>query len=555
MVEGGARSREGLAGGRPRRPCRVGSRTVAGLQQRVARVSIGPEPPGGEGVSGAASNLRPALRVGAELAPWQRAAAAALVDLGLPPVAWIGRRSGTPCPDATAWLDEAQEDLAARLAALGVDLVVDLTWAPARLDLAVAVWQLRFGPEARPGPPGGPELVRGERSVLARLVELDGPSEGRVLVEGRIKAVRHSLAATRARVLDVIARWPARALAWRRAGLLPVGAGTPCRFAQEPPAEPRGLALRQLLGALRRLAECAVDERWRLGVLEASIGELLEGARPTVRWLPERPEGWLADPVGVRGRVVLAEAFDPSTGRGRLVRTGPEPDAPVVPVLRAAHHLSWPFLVEDGGEIFLLPEASATGRIQLWRAAPFPDRFEPDAVLLEDVAGVDPTVLRHGGHWYLFAGDRADQDEVRLHLFVAEALRGPWRRHPMSPVVDDLGSARPAGPVFAHEGRLFRPAQDCTRTYGGAVVINRIEVLTPDLYREVPIARLDPDPAGPCPDGLHTLAASEAGILIDGKRERRSLRAFLANLRAVLTERRAACAEDQPVAARATRAR
>jgi hypothetical protein len=125
----------------------------------------------------------------------------------------------------------------------------------------------------------------------------------------------------------------------------------------------------------------------------------------------------------------------------------------------------------------------------------------------------------------------------------------------MSPVVDDLGSARPAGPIFAHEGRLFRPAQDCTRTYGGAVVINRIEALTPDLYREVPIVRLDPDPAGPCPDGLHTLAVNEAGILVDGKRERRSLRAFLANLRALFAERRAARAEDQPGAARATSAR
>lgn len=537
------------------RQCLVGSRTVAGLQQRVAGASIGPERAGRDGVSGNASNPRAALRVGAEVAPWHRAAAAALTELGLEPVIRIGRRSQESCPEATPRLDEAEKDLAPRLAALGVELVVDLTFAPPRLDLGVPVWQFRFGPEARPGPPGGPELARGERSVLARLVELDGPSEGRVLVEGHIKAIRHSLAATRARVLDVIARWPARALAWRRAGLLRVGAGTPCRLAQEPPAEPRGLAFHQFLGALRRLAECAVDERWRLGVVETSIGELLAGEPPRVRWLPERTGGWLADPVGVRGPVILAEAFDPSTGRGHLVRTALDPDAPVVPILRAAHHLSWPFLVEDGGEIFLLPEASATGRIQLWRAVSFPDRFEPDAVLLEDVAGVDPTVLRHGGNWYLFAGDRADQDEGRLHLFVAEALRGPWRRHPMSPVVDDLGSARPAGPIFAHEGRLFRPAQDCTRTYGGAVVINRIEALTPDLYREVPIVRLDPDPAGPCPDGLHTLAVNEAGILVDGKRERRSLRAFLANLRALFAERRATRTVDQRVAAGARSAR
>ncbi len=496
-------------------------------------------------MSGAGPIARPALRVGAELAPWQRAAAAALADLGLPPVAWIGHRPGTLRPDAAPWLEEGAGDLASRLAGLGVDLVLDLTFGPPRGDLGIGrTWQLRFGEEARPGPPGGPELVRGERSVLARLIALDTPDRGRVLVEGRIKTIRHALAATRARLLEVVARWPARALAWRRAGLLPAGAGTPCRLEPEPPAEPRGLALRQFVGALHRLAECALDERWRLGVLETSIGALLAGEPPRVRWLPERTEGWLADPVGVRGPVVLAEAFDPATGRGHLVRTELGAGAPVVPVLEAPHHLSWPFLAEEDGQIFLLPEASATGRIQLFRAAPFPDRFEPDAVLVDGFAGVDPTVVRHAGHWYLFATDRADQDETRLHLFVAEALRGPWRRHPMSPVVDDLRAARPAGSLFTHGGSLFRPAQDCSRTYGGAVVINRILALTPELFRELPVARLDPDPAGPCPDGLHTLSVTDRGIVIDGKREHWSLRAFLANLRVLLAERRAARAGE-----------
>lgn len=479
-----------------------------------------------------------ALRLDRAAGPWQRAVAVALAELGMPPPPWLG-----PAVDGVGlgpWIDERAPDLPARLREAGIELVVDLGSGPPRLDLGVPVWQFRFGPEGRPGPPGGPELLRGERSVLARLVELTGPDEGRVLVEGRIKTIRHSLAATRARVLDVIARWPARALAWRRAGLTGPGSGPIVRLHPEPPIEPRARRVHELLGTARRLLDCAIEEEWRLGVIDAPPAALFDRSKPPIRWLPARREGWLADPVGVRGRVVLAEAFDPATNRGHLVRTELEAGAPVVPVLRAAHHLSWPFLIEEGGEIFLLPEASATGRIQLWRAAPFPDRFEPDAVLVEGFAGVDPTVLRHGGHWYLFAGDRADQDEGRLHLFVAEALRGPWRRHPMSPVVDDLGSARPAGPIFEHEGRLFRPAQDCTRTYGGAVVINRIEALTPDLYREVPIARLDPDRSGPCPDGLHTLTVSEAGILVDGKRERRSVRAFLANLHALLAERRAA---------------
>jgi hypothetical protein len=66
---------------------------------------------------------------------------------------------------------------------------------------------------------------------------------------------------------------------------------------------------------------------------------------------------------------------------------------------------------------------------------------------------------------------------------------------------------------------LFRPGQDCARTYGAAVVIHRVEVLTPDAYRETVVTRIRPDPSSDFPDGLHTLAAGEGGqIWLDGKR-------------------------------------
>lgn len=458
---------------------------------------------------------RVALRVGARLEPWQQVAAAALVGQGVVSAEATGGRPGDQ----------------------GAELLIDLTFAPPPGGRDIEVWQLRFGPEGRPGPPAASELARGERFVLARLVAIEDASTGTVLVEGRIKTVPYSLDATRRRVLDLVARWPARALALRAAGLLGRGRGERCRLEPEPAPPPRGRGLTLARGALRRLAECALEEEWRLGVIEAPVADLLAGCRPPVRWQRPPARGWLADPVGVRDGTVLAEAFDPATRRGFLVRTALADDAAVEPVLQLPHHLSWPFLVEQGDELFLLPEMAAAGRIQLFRAAPFPDRFLPDAVLVEGFAGVDPTAVRHGGHWYLFATDRHDQDEVRLHLFVAADLRGPWRRHPLSPVKDDLASARPAGPLFEHAGQLFRPAQDCSRTYGGAVVIHRVERLTPELFFEVPVARLEPDRSGSCPDGLHSLVPAGPGTIVDGKREHRSARAFLANLRALLAER------------------
>jgi hypothetical protein len=82
----------------------------------------------------------------------------------------------------------------------------------------------------------------------------------------------------------------------------------------------------------------------------------------------------------------------------------------------------------------------------------------------------------------------------------------------------DIRSSRPAGTPFEHDGRLFRPAQDCAGSYGAAIVINEVTSLTPDRFSERPVARLTPEPRGPLPDGLHTLSAAGPRTLVDGKR-------------------------------------
>jgi hypothetical protein len=74
-----------------------------------------------------------------------------------------------------------------------------------------------------------------------------------------------------------------------------------------------------------------------------------------------------------------------------------------------------------------------------------------------------------------------------------DLLSGDWTPHPMNPVVSDVRQARPAGKVFRHEGRLYRPSQDCSHRYGYGLNLNWIETLTPDTYRERVVSRATPD--------------------------------------------------------------
>jgi hypothetical protein len=80
-----------------------------------------------------------------------------------------------------------------------------------------------------------------------------------------------------------------------------------------------------------------------------------------------------------------------------------------------------------------------------------------------------------------------------LHLYSADRPQGPWKAHPRNPVVSDVRSARPAGHLFEHGGRRYRPAQDCSLGYGTGLVIKRIDRINPREYAEVEASRIRPD--------------------------------------------------------------
>ena len=170
----------------------------------------------------------------------------------------------------------------------------------------------------------------------------------------------------------------------------------------------------------------------------------------------------------------------------------------------------------------------------LFRAESFPTRWIKVATLLKDVAAIDSTLFQYEGRWWLACTDQEQEEHLRLFLWHAPDLHGPWTPHTGNPVKTDVRSARPAGTPFVHEGVLYRPAQDCSTGYGAAVVFNRVLKLTPTEFSETPVARFAPDARGPFPDGTHTVSAVGDVTLIDGKRYLFHPPAFKAALRKLL---------------------
>jgi hypothetical protein len=431
-----------------------------------------------------------------------------------------------------------------------VDLVIDFSahpLEPRQLNRPrLGYWTFLYGPRPERINPGLVEFVNGSRAAYVHFVQLTGSGSAVVLREGSVKTVSHSLVATRKRLLEAIIDWPGQLLNQRRSLRTAVRLHRRrmlSRFklqAMLPWAWARNV--------LTRLAREITREQWAVGVIAAPVTTVCHSFDPAqIRWLPVPADGFLADPFGVSREdgtlVVMAEALSWREGRGRIVTFEARPDGEVTSprdVFAFTSHASYPQLIEHAGVLYCIPETLAQRRVQLFRADPFPNRWVPDTVLLEDFAGADATVCQHNGRWWLFVGNHDDQDETKLFVFHAGDLRGPWLPHAANPVKCDLRSARPAGPLFLVDGALHRPAQDCSRTYGGAIVINRIERLTPEEFVERPVQHLAPAAHGPYPHGLHTLSGAGNVTLVDGKKHVISIDTLLARLTPYTLKKRAA---------------
>ncbi len=274
---------------------------------------------------------------------------------------------------------------------------------------------------------------------------------------------------------------------------------------------------------------CCHAPHWRCGWrFNDGPGVLDTGTLDGPAWTPfySSDLGFAADPFPVewRGRAgVFFESMDYRSGKGHIAfqafddkgTTG----API-PCLEEPWHLSYPFLVAQGDELFMLPEASLSGAVTLYRCRRFPDRWEPAAKLLENIEAADATIFRHDGRYWMtsvvrdgYEGFGGYSDTLALHY--APTLFGPWRPHGLFPALVDSRYARPAGAVATHNGALLRPAQECSRGYGKGLSLMRIDRLDPETFEQSLVATIHPKEMWPG-SRLHTINRLGRLEFIDG---------------------------------------
>jgi hypothetical protein len=377
----------------------------------------------------------------------------------------------------------------------------------------------------------------------------DGPTAGTraLLHNGVFRCDLASFAKMWESVLVAVTDWPLRAAAGARQS--PPSTRSSCSPDPRPTADPephptagRIPAGGRIPASVRRLRARAAEllrcDVWNVGVADWP-GITVDGTQIVLApaWLADPPRGhYLADPFvlpgGRGGATILAEDFDFASRTGRLVTVPWDPTQLRSAQFRSAqfqlgrwqlaiplpHHASYPFLLQTADGTFCIPESLRAAEVAAWQRRP-DGSWTKAFALVTGRRLVDPTVFRHNGTWWLFATDEDRGCDTSLHGWYAEAFRGPWRPHRLNPLKSDVRSSRPAGAPFLAGSRLVRPAQDCSRTYGGRIVLNGVVHLDETSFEEREIGAVQLAAESRFPAGPHTLSFVTTDlVLVDGKR-------------------------------------
>lgn len=282
---------------------------------------------------------------------------------------------------------------------------------------------------------------------------------------------------------------------------------------------------------------CCYSPHWRVGWrFTDNDGVWARGDLSGPAWnvVPDPGVCFYADPFPVtwQGRTyVFVEELDHRVGKGFISAVPFDDKGPTgraIPVLEESWHLSYPFLMEHQGSLWMIPESIARRDVAIYKCVEFPGKWERHATLLTDTQLSDATITEHNGHYYLFGAiwDGAGGYSDTLAIYHSTSLFGPWQAHAHNPILVDRSSARPGGSFVRREGRLWRPIQDCSEGYGSSIALAEVTDLSPTSFQQMIRHRIKPGPLWPGRK-LHTLNRAGRLEVIDGTTIRPKLLAAL----------------------------
>jgi len=160
-------------------------------------------------------------------------------------------------------------------------------------------------------------------------------------------------------------------------------------------------------------------------------------------------------------------------------------------VLKEPFHLSFPFVFEDNGSIYMIPESQEDNSVRLYRANNDLTSFTYVRTLLKKERSSDiiysyndSHVFRNNNKYYLFTSYQKDWMYYQELYVSDDLLKGEFVKHPQSPICVSNEFGRNGGSIIDYQGKLLRVTQDCHKDYGDNISLMEITQLDEHYYEE-----------------------------------------------------------------------
>lgn len=231
---------------------------------------------------------------------------------------------------------------------------------------------------------------------------------------------------------------------------------------------------------INRVRDYILSQKYNIGFINGNIKSVLEGETIRFNWMKHSYKNrWFADPfildVTDDEIIVLVEEWYDPIQRGRISKliidrtTFELKDIKVL--LEAETHLSFPMIKRKKDGLYVYPENSATGKWIEYKYNPETEKLEKQRVLA-NLRLTDSVICDYFDEPLMFSTCLPNANGKELCIYT-------WNNKKQEYVAKDHyhfqeNLSRMAGDFFQYNGKTYRPAQVCIKSYGDAVSLQEV---------------------------------------------------------------------------------
>lgn len=235
-----------------------------------------------------------------------------------------------------------------------------------------------------------------------------------------------------------------------------------------------------LVEILKQFAERVYRLEWNIALVENTLEGLFQGEQLNLKMLKHSyTDRWFADPFILEVKdnklFLLVEEWIRKDNKSRIAKLTINLEdfslESTIPVLEMEKVLSFPAIYRQNGKVYIYPEMAENGSSRIYEY----DIEKSHCIASKALSNrrvIDGVLTDLFGKTLLLGTETPECNGESLNVY-----RKSTKGFELSEQIHfSENIARMAGNFFSYEGNIYRPAQDCNKTYGNGVVIQRCDM-------------------------------------------------------------------------------